>query len=54
MAYYVVFSYKGKPICGTWVRAESKEQAMINAEYKLMCRYSNVPYNAMEVTRTRE
>ena len=54
MAYYVVFSYKGKPICGTWVRAQSKEQAMVVAEYKLMCRYANVLYDAMEVTCTRE
>lgn len=53
MAYYVVFSYKGKPICGTWVRAESKEEAMVNGEFKLMCRYPNVPYDSTQVTCTK-
>lgn len=54
MAYYVVFSYKGRAVCGTWVRAESKEQALNNAEFKLICVYPNVLHDSSEVTDVRE
>ena len=52
--YYVLFKNNNKPICGCWKRATSKENAIIQAEFSLMCKYSNVTYDSTEITDIRE
>ena len=44
-SYYVIFELHQKNICGTWRRANSKEEAMTDATFSLACHYSNVEYD---------
>ena len=49
MRYYVLFSYKGKAVAGTWVEATSEGEALLNAEFKLICMVPNVQYDGMDI-----
>lgn len=49
MRYYVLFSYKGKAVAGTWVEATSEGQALMDAEFKLICMVPNVQYDGMDI-----
>lgn len=54
MTYYILFSNDNKPVCGTWQRAENKENAMMDAEFKLMCHFPGVQYDSVQVTDIKE
>ena len=43
-SYYIIFYNGENKICGTYVRANDKEEALMSAEFSLMCRYPNVAY----------
>ena len=49
MRYYVLFSYKGKTVAGTWVEANDDGEALLNAEFKLICMVPNVQYDGMDI-----
>lgn len=46
--YLVVFYNKGKKICSCWKDGKNKEDAMLKAEFSLMCKYSNVEYDEVK------
>lgn len=54
MRYYVLFSYKGKAVVGTWVKATSEGQALMDAEFKLVCALPNVQYDGMDILAKQE
>lgn len=54
MKYYVLFSYKGKAVAGTWVAADSEGEALLNAEFKLICLVPNVQYDGMDILEKQE
>lgn len=53
-SFYVVFFSDKKAVCGTWVRDDDKEWAMISAEFKLMCKYPNVKYDDVKVVNVAD
>lgn len=53
MRYYVLFSYKGKAVAGTWVTGTNEGEALLNAEFKLICMVPNVKYDGMDILEKR-
>lgn len=53
-AYYVMFYNGSKPICGTWKRANNKEDACMMAEFALIARFPNVVYTSCSVINETE
>ena len=53
-SYYVIFTLNKKDICGCWKRANSEEDAMMMAEFSLMCHYSNVEYDDCYIASVRD
>ena len=53
-SYYIIFEKSGKKICGCWKREESKESALLSAEFALICQYSNIEYDNCYIARTAE
>ena len=53
-SYYVLFELQSKIICGTYRRANSKEEAIMNAEFALMCYYPNVKYDKCYITAVKD
>ncbi len=49
MKYYVLFSKHAQLVLGTWVEAENKDNAVINAEFKAACHLPNVVYDECHV-----
>lgn len=46
MKYYkIIFLYKGKKICACYMDGENTDEAMMRAEFSLICKYSNVAYD---------
>lgn len=50
--YYIVYYQDGKSVAGTYVIADSEAEALLDAEFKIICRFPNVAYNGMEITQT--
>ena len=48
--YYVIYLYQKNPVCGTWITADTKEEAYLSAEFKLMCMLPNVVYDDLVIT----
>ena len=42
---YVLFKYKGKNICGRWVKGSNDEEIISNASWHLICHYPNVRFD---------
>ena len=43
--FFVVFYYKGKKICSCWKEGKDKEDAVMNAEWALACKYPDVLFD---------
>lgn len=53
-SYYVMFILDGKDICGVWKRAKNEDQAILDAEFSLICNYPNVRYNGYYIANVKE
>ena len=53
-SYYITFYNGKKPICGTWKRAVTKEEALLYAEFSIICHYPNVKYTNCICTTEKE
>lgn len=49
MLYHVTFYYRSSPVCSTLERAETKEDAGLKAEFRLMCLFPNVNYDNVTI-----
>jgi len=54
VTYFLVFSKDGKDVCCKWQRAASKDEAMLDAEFGLICRFPNVEYDDVRVEAEEE
>jgi len=43
--YIILFTLKGKKICTCHKKAEDEDQALLDAEFSLICKYPNVKYD---------
>lgn len=50
-SYYIGFYKNNKMICGKYQKADNKENAMLLAEFSLLCNYKNVEYNNVKIVR---
>lgn len=48
-SYYVLFFDGVNKVCGTWKKANNKEEACVLAEFAIMCHYPNVKYSSCKV-----
>ena len=48
---YILFYYKGKPVCGCWREGKDREECAEKAEWALICNYPNVDYDDFTITR---
>ena len=53
-AYYIIFYNGNEKICGTWKRANNKEDACLMAEFGLICQFPNVKYTGCSVITEKE
>ena len=50
-SYYIGFYKNNKMICGKYQKADNRENAMLLAEFSLLCNYQNVEYDDVKIVR---
>lgn len=47
--FLIMFYYKGKKVCSCWKEGKDKEDAVMNAEWALVCKYPDVLFDEVSV-----
>lgn len=50
-SYYIGFYKHNKIVCGKYQTADNRENAMLLAEFSLLCNYQNVEYDSVKILR---
>lgn len=50
-SYYIGFYKNNKMVCGKYQKAYNRENAMLLAEFSLLCNYQNVEYDGVKIVR---